>query len=59
MADYDKIAKSKNLVVKKLIEELREVDVRLSAWIKQKDSERSNLQKKIEKETVKKKVKRK
>lgn len=59
MADYDKIAKSKNLVEKKLIEELREVDEKLSAWIKQKDSEKVNLQKKIEKETIKKKVKRK
>jgi DNA gyrase subunit A len=59
MADYDKIAKSKNLVEKKLIEELREVDEKLSAWIKQKDSEKANLQKKIEKETIKKKVKRK
>jgi DNA gyrase subunit A len=59
MADYDKIAKSKNLVEKKLIEELREVDEKLSAWMKQKDSEKINLQKKIEKETIKKKVKRK
>jgi DNA gyrase subunit A len=59
MADYDKIAKSKNLVEKKLIEELREVDEKLSAWMKQKDSEKANLQKKIEKETIKKKVKRK
>lgn len=59
MADYDKVAKSKNLVVKKLIEELREVDEKLSAWMKQKDSEKANLQKKIEKETIKKKVKRK
>lgn len=59
MADYDKIAKSKNLVEKKLIEELREVDEKLSAWMKQKDSEKVNLQKKIEKETIKKKVKRK
>ena len=59
MADYDKVAKSKNLVIKKLIEELREVDEKLTAWMKQKDSEKINLQKKIEKETIKKKVKRK
>lgn len=59
MADYDKIAKNKNLVVKKLIEELREVDEKLSAWMKQKDAEKASLQKKIEKETIKKKVKRK
>ena len=59
MADYDKIAKSKNLVEKKLIEELREVDEKLTSWMKSKDAEKANLQKKIEKETVKKKVKRK
>ncbi len=59
MADYDKIAKSKSLVEKKLIEELREVDEKLSAWMKQKDAEKASLQKKIEKETIKKKVKRK
>jgi DNA gyrase subunit A len=59
LAEYDKIAKSKNLVEKKLIEELREVDEKLTSWMKSKDSEKANLQKKIEKETVKKKVKRK
>lgn len=59
MSDYDKIAKSKNLVEKKLIEELREVDEKLTAWMKQKDAEKASLQKKIEKETIKKKVKRK
>ena len=59
MADYDKIAKSQKLVEKKLIEELQVVDERLSAWMKQKDSEKVNLQKKIEKDTIKKKVKRK
>ena len=59
MADYDKIAKSQKLVEKKLIEELQVVDERLSAWMKQKDSEKINLQKKIEKDTIKKKVKRK
>lgn len=59
LADYDKIAKSKNLVEKKLIEELREVDEKLTSWMKSKDAEKANLQKKIEKETVKKKVKRK
>lgn len=59
MSDYDKIAKSKSLVVKKLIEELRDVDEKLSSWMKQKDAEKLNLQKKIEKETTKKKIKRK
>ena len=59
MADFDKIAKSPKLVEKKLIEELHEVDEKLTAWMKQKDSEKINLQKKIEKDTIKKKVKRK
>jgi len=59
LAEFDKIAKSKSLVEKKLIEELREVDEKLTSWMKQKDAEKANLQKKIEKETTKKKVKRK
>lgn len=54
LKEFDRIAKSKNLVEKKLIEELREVDERLTAWMKQKDSEKINLQKKIEKEMSKK-----
>lgn len=54
LKEFERIAKSKNLVEKKLIEELREVDERLTAWMKQKDSEKINLQKKIEKETSKK-----
>jgi DNA gyrase subunit A len=59
MAEYDRVAKSKSLVEKKLIEELRDVDEKLTSWMKQKDAEKINLQKKIEKETIKKKVKRK
>jgi len=59
LKEYDKIAKSKELVKKKLIEELRDVDAKLTALIKQKDAEKANLMKKIEKETTKKKVKRK
>lgn len=54
MKEFDRIAKSKSLVEKKLIEELREVDEKLTAWQKQKDAEKANLQKKIEKETNKK-----
>ncbi len=54
LKEYDRIAKSKTMIEKKLIEELREVDDRLTTWIKQKDAERSSLQKKIEKETNKK-----
>jgi DNA gyrase subunit A len=59
LKEFDRIAKSKSLVEKKLIEELREVDDKLTGWIKQKDAEKANLQKKIEKEQGKKKVKRK
>jgi DNA gyrase subunit A len=59
LKEFDRIAKSKNLIEKKLIEELREVDERLTAWQKQKDSEKINLQKKIEKETNKKVIKTK
>lgn len=54
LKEFDRVAKSKNLVEKKLIEELREVDERLTTWMKQKDSEKINLQKKIEKEMSKK-----
>jgi DNA gyrase subunit A len=54
MKEFDKIAKSKSLVEKKLIEELREVDDKLTALIKQRDAEKANLQKKIEKEVGKK-----
>ncbi|AUN97954.1 hypothetical protein DOM21_11495 [Bacteriovorax stolpii] len=59
LKEFDKIAKSKTLVEKKLIEELREVDEKLTAWMKQRDTEKANQQKKIEKESGKKKVKRK
>lgn len=54
MKEFDKIAKSKSLVEKKLIEELREVDDKLTALIRQRDAEKANLQKKIEKEIGKK-----
>lgn len=58
LKEYDKIAKSNTLVVKKLIEELRDVEVKISDWIKARDVERMNLQKKIEKDMNKKKVKK-
>ena len=54
LKEFDRIAKSKNLVEKKLIEELRDIDEKLSSWIKHKDSEKTQLQKKIEKEMAKK-----
>jgi DNA gyrase subunit A len=60
MKDFDKIAKSNSLIQKKLIEELREVDEKLTKWIKERDQEKLNLQKKIEKENNRKvKVKKK
>ena len=57
MKEFDKIAKSKQLVVKKLIEELKEVDQKLTTWIKTRDNEKLSLQKKFEKEQEKRKVK--
>jgi len=57
MKEFDRIAKSKDLVQKKLIEELREVDDKLTKWIKERDLEKLNLQKKIEKENNKRKKK--
>lgn len=55
MKEYDRVAKSDALVKKKLFEELDEVDEKLTTWIKQKDQEKANLQKRIEKENNKKK----
>jgi DNA gyrase subunit A len=54
LKEFDRIAKSKTLVEKKLIEELRDIDEKLTSWMKQKDSEKTQLQKKIEKEMAKK-----
>ncbi len=54
MKDFDKIAKSPSMIQKKLIEELHEVDEKLTAWIKQRDQEKLSLQKRIEKENNKK-----
>jgi DNA gyrase subunit A len=59
MKDFDKIAKSSSLIQKRLIEELHEVDEKLIKWIKERDQEKSNLQKKIEKENNKKKTTKK
>lgn len=60
MKEFDKIAKSASLIQKKLIEELKEVDEKLTKWIKERDQEKLTLQKKIEKENNRKiKVKKK
>jgi DNA gyrase subunit A len=55
MKEFDKIAKSDSLVQKKLIEELKEVDEKITKWIKERDHEKLSLQKKIEKENNRKK----
>lgn len=50
LSEYEKIAKSPRLVAKKLIEELEDVDVKLTDWITKRDKEKQKLLKKIEKE---------
>ncbi len=55
MKEFDKIAKSDTLVQKKLVEELKEVDEKITKWIKERDQEKFSLQKKIEKENNRKK----
>jgi DNA gyrase subunit A len=52
LAEYTKISKSKKLVEKKLIQELKEVDTQLDDWIKQKAQERAKLYKKTRKRKV-------
>ncbi len=59
MKEFDKIAKSPTLVKKKLMEELNEVDEKLSSWMKMRDQEKANLQKRIEKENNKKRKSKK
>ncbi len=54
MKEYDIIAKSPKMIQKKLIEELDEVNEKLSKWMKDKDQEKALLQKRIEKENNKK-----
>jgi DNA gyrase subunit A len=57
LKEFDKIANSKSLIEKKLIEELRLVDEKLTAWLKQKDAENHNLLKKLDKDSGKKQIK--
>lgn len=59
MKEFDKIAKSATLIKKKLLEELDEVDDKLTAWMKSRDQEKLQLQKRIEKENNKKKKSKK
>jgi DNA gyrase subunit A len=57
LKEFDKIANSKSLIEKKLIEELHLVDEKLTAWLKQKDVESHSLLKKLDKESGKKTIK--
>jgi DNA gyrase subunit A len=59
LKEFDRVAKSKALIEKKLIEELREVEDKITSWVKMKDQEKIQLQKKIEKDTNKKPIKQK
>jgi DNA gyrase subunit A len=56
LKDYKKIAASKALVQKKLIEELEEVDREMSEWQKKREKDRLELRKKIEKDQGSKKT---
>lgn len=47
LAEYQKIAASKNLIEKKLKEELTQVDTALDSWLKTKEEEKRNLYKKL------------
>src|SRR5690606_18584559 len=48
LKEFQKIAKSMVLVQKKLIEELREVEVKLNDWLKNKANEKAKLRKELE-----------
>ena len=59
MKEFDRVAKSKTLIEKKLIEELRDVGEKITSWVKMKDQEKISLQKKIEKDVNKKNLSKK
>ena len=59
LKEYTKIANSDRLIRKKLIEELSEVKEKLNGWLKEKETERKNLRKKLEKGAKKKTRRRK
>jgi len=56
LLEYTKISKSKKLIEKKLIQELKEVDNLLDDWVKKKAQERAKLYKKTNKKTKKRKL---
>jgi DNA gyrase subunit A len=49
LAEFKKIAGSNTLVRKKLVEELREVKEKLSDWLRQRDKEKKEVLKRLEK----------
>lgn len=55
LKEFEKIAKSATLIQKKLIEELHEVDGKLTEWLKNKEREKTKLRKELEKRTKRKK----
>lgn len=55
LKEFEKIAKSDKLIRAKLIEELKDVDVKLSEWRAKKDKEKKELYKKISLKNTKKK----
>lgn len=59
LKDFEKIAKSDKLVQKKLIEEIQDVSNKLDDWLKKKEKEQKEILKKLSKNTVEKKKKRK
>lgn len=59
LKEFQKVANSKSLIKKKLIEELKQVNEKLTDWMKIKDTKRKNLYKKMEKGEKKTRKKRK
>jgi len=58
LKEFQKIAKSNTLIQKKLIEELRGVGEELNKWMKERDTERKSLLKRLEKQSKKKATKK-
>ena len=59
LAEYQKVAKSDRSIRQKLIEELEEMEVRLSDWIAGRDRERKEVRKRLEKSASRAKGRRK
>ncbi len=55
LKEFQKIAKSPALVQKKLIEELHEVDGKLTEWLKAREKEKAQLRRELEKRAKRKK----